>query len=176
MIDYNRQIPIGDYSNNLVNVVVEIPMGSTDKIEWNPVTKNFEVDRKEPSSFVEPINYGFIPKTIGGDGDNLDALVVFDGAIPTGTVVKARVLGVMNFLDENEVDDKIVVVPAIGNDLILSVDDLSEQKVKEIEYHFGNYKEHKKPGSTSILGWAGIDEATKIITESVERWNGKEAK
>lgn len=174
MVDYNKQIPVGDYSNSLVSVVIEIPMGSTDKIEWNPKTKNFEVDRKEPSSFVEPINYGFIPKTIGGDGDNLDALVVFDGAISTGIVVKARVLGVMNFLDEGEVDDKIVVVPVIGNDLILSIDDLPKQKIEEIEYHFSNYKEYKKPGSTSILGWAGVDEATKIITESVERWSEKE--
>jgi inorganic pyrophosphatase len=154
----------------LINIVIEIPLGSTDKIEWDSNTKEFAIDRQEPSNFLEPINYGFIPKTIGGDGDNLDAIIVQDSVISTGTIVDARIIGVMKFIDEGEVDDKIVAVSVVGGNDILQLSDLSETKIKEIEHYFSHYKDYKKPGGTSVLGWGGIEDAKKIITESIERY------
>lgn len=167
---FDEKFEPSNYSDGCVNVVVEIPFASTDKIEWNPKLRSFEIDRVESLDFPEPVNYGFIPKTIGGDGDNLDAIIVTESPIATGTIVKSRVIGVMKFIDEGEIDDKIVAVPIGSSDLGHTVDNLPDQKIKEIEHHFNNYKNYKKLGSTSVLGWGGLAEAKKIIEESMRRW------
>ena len=82
----------------------------------------------------------------------------------------------MQFEDDGEVDDKIIVVPAddrnTGN-AINSLEDLPAQLIKQIEHHFTRYKDLKKPGSTIVKGFAGIDEAKSIIHASIERWNNR---
>lgn len=171
MAEFSQEIGPGDIENKIVNIVVEIPFGSTDKIEWSPITNKFEIDRVESVGFPEPTNYGFIPKTVGGDGDNLDAFIVQDKAIPSGTVVSARLIGVMLFMDEGEVDDKVVAVPLSGSESVLSLSDLPKQKIKEIEYHFNHYKDYKQPGSTSVIGWGGLAEAKAITIDAIKRCN-----
>jgi len=81
---------------------------------------------------------------------------------------------VMKFVDDNEVDDKIVVVPSddrnTGN-AINSLSDLPQQLIKQIEFHFNHYKDLKKPGSTVVQSWGDIEEAKAVVHESIERWN-----
>lgn len=79
----------------------------------------------------------------------------------------------MIFDDDGEADHKVVVVPADDRntgDSINSLDDLGERWIQQITEHFTHYKDLKKPGSTKVLGWGDIDEAKKIIAESVERY------
>lgn len=176
MADFNTILTPGDVDGGIVNVVIEIPAGSSHKIEWNRHLAVMQLDRVEPAIFAKPTNYGFIPQTLDEDGDELDALVITDEPLPTGIFLEARVIGVMRFVDDGEVDDKIVVVPAddrsTGN-AIHSLDDLSKQKIAQIEHHFSHYKDLKKPGSTVVAGWGDIEEAKAIIHESIERWNTK---
>ena len=63
-------------------------------------------------AFAKPCNYGFIPQTLDEDGDELDVLMITDQPLTTGIYTTARVLGVMKFVDDGEVDDKIIAVPA----------------------------------------------------------------
>lgn len=173
MADFNQILTPGDVDNGIVNVVVEIPAGSNNKIEWNREKAVFELDRVEPKIFAKPTNYGFIPQTLDEDGDELDALVITDEPLPTGIFLKAKIIGVLKFEDDGEVDDKVVVVPAddrhTGN-AIATLDDLSDQLKKQIEHHFAHYKDLKKPGSTIVKGWGDIQEAKAIVHESIERW------
>lgn len=173
MADFNKILDAGDVDSGIINTVVEIPKWSTLKIEWNRQLAVFELDRVEPSIFAKPVNYGFIPRTLDEDGDELDTLILTNDPIPTGVYLKARVIGVLKFEDDGEVDDKIIVVPA--NDLntgdeIKSIDDLHSRWKEKIEHHFTHYKDLKKPGSTKVLGWGDIDEAKKIIKESIARY------
>jgi inorganic pyrophosphatase len=135
-----------------------------------------QLDRVEPAIFAKPTNYGFIPQTLDEDGDELDALIITDQPLPTGIFLEAKVIGVMKFVDDDEVDDKIVVVPAddrsTGN-AINSLEDLPTQKIAQIEHHFTHYKDLKKPGSTVVKEWGDVEEAKRIIHESIERWNQK---
>jgi inorganic pyrophosphatase len=174
MADFNKILPPGDYTNGFVNVVVEIPAGSNHKIEWNRELAVFELDRVEPTIFAKPTNYGFIPQTLDEDGDELDALIITDQPLPTGIFLKAKVIGVMKFVDDGEVDDKVVVVPAddrnTGNG-INSLDDLHPQLIKQMEFHFNHYKDLKKAGTTVVESWGNVDEAKEVIAESIERWN-----
>src|SRR3990167_8771871 len=112
MADFNRTLGPGDYHSGLVNVVIEIPKGSSMKIEWDRQRSTFMVDRVEPSIFAKPVNYGFIPQTLDEDGDELDALIVTDEPIPTNVWLKAKVIGILNFEDSGDIDHKIVTVPA----------------------------------------------------------------
>ena len=176
MADYNQVLTVGDYQNGTVNTVVEIPQGSFLKIEWHRDTATFMIDRVEPSIYAKPVNYGFIPQTLDEDGDELDTLVVCDQPIPTGVWLEARIIGVLNFIDDGEADHKIVVVPADDRntgDSIKSLDDLGERWKQKITEHFSHYKDLKKPGTTLVNGWGDVEAAKTIIAESIERWNKK---
>lgn len=176
MADFNQILTPGNVDDGIINVVVEIPEGSSHKIEWNRHLGVMQLDRVDPAVFAKPTNYGFIPQTLDEDGDELDALIVTDAPLPTGIYLEARVIGVMRFVDDDEVDDKIVVVPAddrnTGN-AITSLADLPKQKIDQIEHHFTHYKDLKKPGSTVVKGWGDVAEAKAIIHEAITRWNEK---
>jgi inorganic pyrophosphatase len=173
MADFNQVLTPGDWQNGVVNTVVEIPMGSSLKVEWDRKRACFMLDRVEPAIFAKPVNYGFIPQTLDEDGDELDTLVFCAEPIPTGVWLEAKVIGVLDFTDDGEADHKIVVVPADDRntgDRINSLDDLGERWKQQIEHHFSHYKDLKKPGSTVVNGWGDIEAAKKIIAESVERY------
>lgn len=176
MADFNQILTPGDVDGGVINVVIEIPQGSSHKIEWNREKAAFQLDRVEPLIFAKPTNYGFIPQTIDEDGDELDALIITDQPLPTGIFLEAKVIGVLQFVDDGEVDDKVIVVPADDRqtgDAINSLDDLNDQFKKQIEHHFSHYKDLKKPGSTVVKGWGDIEEAKTIIKASINRWNNR---
>ena len=176
MADFNEILTPGDIDNGLINVVVEIPEGSANKVEWNRDKKAFMLDRVEPKIFAKPTNYGFIPQTLDEDGDELDVLLITDDPLPMGVFLEAKIIGVMEFVDDNEVDDKIIAVPAddrhSGN-AIEKIEDLPKQLINQIEFHFNRYKDLKKPGSTEVKGFAGRDRAIEIIHQAIDRWNNQ---
>jgi inorganic pyrophosphatase len=176
MADFNQVLTPGDVANGLVNTVVEIPQGSFLKIEWDRKRAVFMLDRVEPAIFAKPCSYGFIPQTLDEDGDELDTLIICDEPLPTGIWLEARVIGVMNFEDDGEMDHKVVVVPADDRntgDAIKTLDDVPEQWKKQVEHHFNRYKDLKKPGSTKVLGWGDIAAAQKIIEECNARYKNQ---
>ena len=176
MADFNQVFDAGDYENGIINVVVEIPTGSNHKIEWDRKLGVMKLDRVEPNIFAKPTNYGFIPQTLDEDGDELDVLLITTNPLTTGLVVEAKVIGVMKFVDDGEVDDKVIAVPAddreTGNS-INSLSDLAPQLIKQIEHHFSHYKDLKKPGSTVVDGFEDADEAKRVIAKAIERWQSQ---
>lgn len=176
MADFNKILTPGDYENGEINVVVEIPTGSNHKIEWDRKNACFMLDRIEPIAFAKPCNYGFIPQTLDEDGDELDVLLITDQPLTTGIYTQAKVLGVMKFVDDGEVDDKIIAVVADdrnSGDAIKSLEDLPKRLIEQIEFHFNHYKDLKKPGTTEVKEFAGSDEAKKVIKDSIDRWNNQ---
>ena len=176
MADFNQILDAGDVDGGVINVVIEIPQGSNNKIEWNRKLGVMQLDRVDPLLFAKPTNYGFIPQTLDEDGDELDALIITDTPLPTGIFMEAKVIGVMKFVDDGEVDDKIVVVPADdrhNGNAINTLDDLPKQLIKQIEYHFNHYKDLKKAGTTVVESWGDVSEAKKVIKEAQVRWTEK---
>ena len=176
MADFNQILDAGDVADGLINVVVEIPEGSNHKIEWDRKLGAMKLDRVEPIIFAKPTNYGFIPQTLDEDGDELDALIITDQPLSTGIYLQARVIGVMKFVDDGEVDDKVVVVPADdrnNGNAIQTLADLPPQLIKQIEFHFNHYKDLKKAGSTQVVNWGDIQEAKAVIKESEQRWHNQ---
>ena len=173
MADFNQVLDTGDIDSGLVNTVVEISEGSILKIEWDRKRAAMMLDRVEPGIFAKPCNYGFIPRTLDEDGDELDTLIVCEEPLPSGIWLEARIVGIMNFEDDGEMDHKVVVVPADDRntgDSIKSLDDLGERWKQKIEHHFNHYKDLKKPGSTKVLGWGDAEAAKAIIHDCIERY------
>ncbi len=168
--DFNN-IPFGE-DKKFVNTVIEISKGSMLKVEWDREKNYFALDRVEPGIFAKPCNYGFIPGTLDEDGDELDTLVITAEALPMGLVLEeARVIGVLNFEDDGEMDHKVIVVP--GDDRhygeISHYSELGERWAQQIEHHFNHYKDLKKPGTTKVLGFGDADEAWTVINDCIAR-------
>ena len=100
----------GDKAPEVVNGLIEIPQGSRAKYEVDKATGLLRLDRVIYSSFHYPINYGFIPKTLGQDGDPLDLVVLCSQSIQSLCLVEAKVIGNMQMIDQGQQDDKIIAV------------------------------------------------------------------
>ena len=176
MTDFHSVLEPGDYQNGVVNTVIEIPKGSTNKVEYDVKTKDFNLDLFEPKIFAKPVNYGFIPQTLDEDGDALDTLLITDEPVTTGTWLEARIIGGLDFEDDGDNDHKIVLVPADDRhtgDAIKTLEDLPQRLREQIEHHFSHYKDLTKPGTTKVRGWMDIEQAKKIVGECIERYKSK---
>jgi len=176
MTDYNALYTPGDLDNFIINTVIEIPEKSILKVEYNREKCTFELDRVEPAIFAKPANYGFIPGTLDEDGDELDTLIVSPEPLPTGIVLEAKILGVLDFTDDGEKDHKVICVPADERDSgnrVQELEDLGEQWRNKIEYHFNTYKDLKKKGTTKVNGYGSPEEAVEVIKECIERYQSK---
>ena len=158
---------------NKIYGIVEINSGSINKYELITESGQLKLDRVGYSSLAYPVAYGAIPQTWDQDGDMLDFVIanVTEPLIP-GSLVEARVIGVMKFEDGGERDDKIITVLADDKrmDHINSYKDLGPHWEKETEHYFEYYKHLKKPGTCKALGFFEADEAIKIIEECEERY------
>ncbi len=138
----------GDKAPATVNGLVEIPQGSRSKYEVDKATGLLRLDRVIYSSFQYPINYGFIPRTLGHDGDPLDILVLCSQSIHPLCLVEANVIGNMQMIDQGQQDDKIIAVaakdPSVNH--ITKMDELPNHFLLELKNFFEQYKvlENKK--------------------------------
>jgi inorganic pyrophosphatase len=154
-----------------VDIVIEIPRGSRNKYEFDHEHHVLRLDRRLFSATVYPADYGFIPETLGEDGDPLDALVLLEESVFPGCWVSARPIGVFWMEDEKGPDAKIICVPLDDprwND-VRDLDDMSEHLRREIHHFFDVYKTLEPGKSTSTTGFEGRDAALGEIAAARAR-------
>ncbi len=138
----------GEKAPQVVNGLIEIPQGSRCKYEIDKKTGLLKLDRVIYSSFHYPINYGFIPQTLGQDNDPLDILVMCSESIQPLCLVEATVIGNMQMIDTGVADDKIIAVAAKdpGVNYINSISELPKHFIAVLRNYFEQYKvlENKK--------------------------------
>jgi inorganic pyrophosphatase len=145
---------------------IEIPRGSRNKYEYDKATGQFKLDRVLYSSVHYPTDYGFVPDTLGEDGDALDILVLVEEPTFPGCLIETRAIGGLDMADEKGPDFKVLAVP-VGDprfDHVHSLSDLSEHWLREIETFFSTYK-LLEPKQTEVLGWHDADKTHQIIDE-----------
>jgi inorganic pyrophosphatase len=149
---------------------VEIPKGSRNKYEWDEETGAIMLDRFLFSSMVYPTDYGFIPDTLGQDGDALDAMVCVSEPTFPGCVIPVKPIALFRMEDDKGVDDKVLCVPISDPawNTLENLDDLAEQLQKEIEHFFSVYKdlEQKK---VKVDGWHSREDAIEEIARARRR-------
>lgn len=160
-----------------VNVIVEIPAGTNAKWETNKEGELFWEVRDSAPRIVNflsyPGNYGMIPNTLspkdqGGDGDDLDVLIL-GPALPRGTVAKVHLIGVMKFLDQGEQDDKLLAVmkdTPLGQ--IRSIKELNESFPGAAEIVQLWFTHYKGAGKMTFQGWGDIDVAEEVLQRSID--------
>ncbi len=165
---------IGDKDNGWIEVVIEIPRGSRNKYEFDHDRGIYRLDRVLYSSVHYPTDYGFIPGTLSGDGDPLDALVIVDEPTFTGCHLRARPVGTLTMIDEKGTDEKILAVPYDDPRYaqMLDLTDIPAHWPLEIAAFFRTYKELQGV-QTEVRDWFHADEAWKVIDECIQRFNVK---
>jgi inorganic pyrophosphatase len=132
----------GESVPRIVNAVIEIPKGSRAKYEIDKPSGLLKLDRVIYSSFMYPINYGFIPQTYGDDKDPLDILVLSSISVQPLCLMEARVLGVMQMVDQGDADDKIIAVatndPSVN--YMNNIEELPQHFFNELRNFFEEYK------------------------------------
>lgn len=166
------EIPVGDESPIVVNAVVEIPRGSSNKYEYNTALDAIVLDRALYSPLFYPAEYGWVAGTLSEDGDPLDVLVLSSYPTFPGCVIRARPIGVLHMRDEQGEDYKIIASAVTDPHYkqVQSMDDVPKYVYDEIEAFFSVYKVLEGK-NVDVLGWKGVDDAHRIITESVARRN-----
>ena len=157
------------------NVIIEIPMNADPvKYEVDKGTGAIFVDRFMSTSMHYPTNYGYVPKTISGDGDPVDVLVITPVPLIPGVVVTCRPIGILKMEDEAGEDGKVLAVPI---DKVLSIytqwqkpEDLNPLRLKTIAHFFEHYKDLEEGKWVKILGWEGADSAKKEIVDGMTNY------
>ena len=158
-----------------INVIIEIQKDS------EPV--KYEVDKASGAIFVDrilstpmryPCNYGYVPKTICGDGDPADVLVILPLPLVPGSVIRCRPVGVLKMTDEAGGDEKILAVPVekvfAGYAHIQDIEQVSAHWLERIGHFFEHYKDLEKEKWVRLAGWGDVAEAKAILVEAMQRY------
>jgi inorganic pyrophosphatase len=151
--------------------LIEIPKGSRNKYEWDEELGAIKLDRFLFSSVVYPTDYGFIPETVGEDGDPLDAMVCVSEPTFPGCVIPVKVIALFRMRDDKGVDDKVVCVPEHDPNWnhVQKLEDLGEPLRDEISHFFSIYKQPEGI-AVKVDGWFPREQAIEIIKEAKQRY------
>ncbi|KAF1004174.1 MAG: Inorganic pyrophosphatase [Luteibacter sp.] len=168
-------VPAGKNVPDEINVIIEIPKDA------EPV--KYEVDKDSGAIFVDrilstpmryPCNYGYVPGTLGGDGDPLDALVILPLPLVPGSVIRCHPVGMLKMTDEAGSDEKLVMVPVgkifAGYSHIKDIDQVSGHWLERIGHFFEHYKDLEKGKWVKIEGWVNAAEAKAVINAGIESY------
>ena len=181
MIMSRYNVPSGKDVPFDVNVIIEIPAFSYPiKYEMDKETGALTVDRFMGTAMQYPINYGYIPNTLSGDGDPVDVMVMTPDPVLNGCVVRCRPIGMLKMVDEAGDDCKILAVPmpqlTSAFERIKSYQDISANRLNKISHFFEHYKDLEEGKWVEVKGWVGIEEAHEEILSSIQRYNELEHK
>jgi inorganic pyrophosphatase len=171
LVDAGRGVP-QDF-----NVVIEIPMNAEPvKYEVDKQTGAIFVDRVLTTPMRYPCNYGYVPRTLSGDGDPVDVLVVMPLPLVPGCVIRCRPVGMLAMRDEAGEDVKVVAVPLDevfpAYRHVQGMNDLPELTRERIVHFFEHYKDLEKGKWAKLQRWAEPSEAAELIRAGIARAKG----
>jgi inorganic pyrophosphatase len=171
------KIPPGSNPPEEINVVIEVPLRSEPiKYEFDKDSGAIFVDRYLYTTMFYPCNYGFVPNTLSEDGDPIDVMVVGRMPLLPGSVLRARPIGVLMMEDEAGQDEKLLAVPIPKISLlyqkVLSYQDIPEIDLQRLAHFFEHYMDLEPDKRVKIRGWAGPEEAHRLVREGIARAAG----
>lgn len=170
-----NHVPAGKSIPNDFNVIIEIPAHADPvKYEVDGDSGAIFVDRFMGTAMLYPCNYGYIPRTIAGDGDPVDVLVVAQFPLPPGVVVRCRPIGMLSMADEKGDDAKVLAVPVDAlTTMYRNIEtprDMPQITLDQIAHFFAHYKDLEPGKFVQIHGWVGPEDAKQEITSGVRRY------
>jgi len=157
-----------------VKAIIEVPLNSNIKFEFNKESGGIEVDRVLYSAVHYPANYGFVANTLSDDGDPADILVLCDYELPAGSYIKCRLVGVLMTEDESGGDEKLLAVPTEKIDPtyknIKDLGDLPEHTLNRIKNFFETYKILEPNKWVKVSGFKDKAAATAILDNAIKNY------
>jgi inorganic pyrophosphatase len=157
-----------------VNVIVEIPRFSQNKYEYDHETHAIKLDRHLIVAMGYPAEYGFIPDTLGGDGDPLDALVITEFPTFPGCLIESKILGMCIMTDENGRDEKLITVPSYDKKWkdASDIGDVPKEILDRISHFFTVYKDLDEGKWVKVENYVGRAEALQELEAARARYVG----
>lgn len=164
-----ESLPIGQKAPQVVNVVIEVPVGSRNKYEYDPQLGVLMLDRVLPGNIRYPTGYGFIPSTTAADGEPLDIMVAAYDPVFAGCVIRARVIGALQTYGGGETEHIVFALPQGDGrfDDLHEVEDMPDQNLRKVEQFYTAFKRLEGDENAEVRRWLGPEEAQGIISESV---------
>ena len=167
-----NDIPAGKDVPNDVNVIIEIPaLSEPVKYEIDKESGALMVDRFMGTAMHYPCNYGYIPNTLGDDGDPVDVLVVTPIPLRAASVIKCRLIGVLDMTDESGRDEKLVAVPVSKltpiYDNVKEATDLPQLTLDQIKHFFEHYKDLEPGKWVKVESWGDAAAARAVAEKGV---------
>ncbi|MBS1156907.1 MAG: ppa [Proteobacteria bacterium] len=155
-----------------INVIIEIPANAAPiKYEHDKASGAIFVDRLMGTSMSYPLNYGYVPHTISGDGDPVDVLVATPFPLLPGVVIRCRPIGLLRMEDESGVDAKVLAVPlqklTVLYDDVKSYTDMPLLLINQVAHFFEHYKDLEAGKWVKIRGWEDVEAARQEIIDGV---------
>ncbi len=174
-------VPTGKDVPNEVNVIIEIPKDAEPvKYEVDKATGAIFVDRILSTPMRYPCNYGYIPHTLGGDGDPADVLVILPLPLVPGSVISCRLVGVLMMTDEAGADEKLLAVPIDrvynGYSHITDITHVSRTWLDRIGHFFEHYKDLEQGKWVKLSGWGDATQARALVTAAADRFASAKVK
>jgi len=170
------EIPTFDEESDDLTVVIETPKGSRNKYNYEPRFDCLKLATVLPEGMIFPYDFGFLPSTLGDDGDPLDILVLMDAPVFPGCVIAARLIGAIEARQKEkggawERNDRLIAVAthAQTHDETRSLADLRPRLVKEIKAFFGQYNELRNR-KFEALDEVGPKQARRLVEEGIARF------
>ena len=161
----------GEDPPGTLNAIIEIPKGSKVKYELDKASGLLRVDRILFSSVVYPANYGFIPRTLGEDGDPLDVLVLMQESVAPLSLLRVRPIGLLPMVDQGQPDEKILCIhlddPAYSG--YRDAADLPGHRIEELKVFFEDYKKLENK-QVRVMAFHGPREAAPVIEAAMARY------
>ena len=161
--------------HNVVDALIEIPLGSRNKYELDKTTGRIRLDRVLYAAMIYPAEYGILENTLAPDGDALDILVICSDPTFPGCTVPARVLGYLDMVDGGKLDYKLISVADCDPryDSIRELEDLNPFVLKEIANFFTNYKVLQGV-KVEVGSFHSRKEAMQIIQQCRQAWEDRQ--
>jgi inorganic pyrophosphatase len=170
-------LPPGPEPPRVVNSIIEIQQGGSNKYEYDPQLGLFRLDRVLYSAVHYPMGYGFVPGTLADDGDPIDILVMTDSPTFPGCLIESRPVGLFEMRDEKGEDEKILSIPAADPRYheIQELSHMRPHRLREIEHFFAIYKELENK-QVEVVGWQGREAAYAAIEKAIRLFNEKQVR
>jgi len=170
-----NDVPAGIDVPNDVNVIIEIPaLSEPVKYEIDKATGALFVDRFIGTAMHYPCNYGYIPQTLGDDGDPVDVLVVTPIPLRAASVIRSRLVGVLDMVDESGRDEKLIAVPVSKMtsvyDNVKEATDLPKSLLNQIKHFFEHYKDLEEGKWVKVESWGDAKKAREVALTGIKNF------
>ncbi|MGO4880487.1 MAG: inorganic diphosphatase [Bryobacteraceae bacterium] len=163
-----------DAKKGTCRAIIETPNGCRNKFDYDPASNLFMLGGLLPEGMMFPFDFGFIPSTLGDDGDPLDILVLMDAPAHVGCLIEVRLVGVISaeqIEDGNkETNDRLlgVAIHSYDREGITSIDDVSKTLLSQLEEFFVSY--NKQRGKKfRITGTGGPKKAIEFLKDGIKK-------